>query len=631
MQLKVIMSKLFKFSILLIFLTSLVCCDQQNLCKFPIDSLSSHLEISLQQKDSEGFLAGTLIRTIDGYVPVELLVVGDFLNGIDYDREIDFSCKNQIIYIKKNYLTQYVQLQIDSELINVALNQRFYLLDKSLKAACDLEIGDTLSASSYICAKRIINEPCVSYCIGVQQHSFLVYPNIGVHNFDVATISASGTLVLGFIEVLNPIALLVGIMVPLSLYAIQQFRCQAVLLSKLDEQDDALSESQIALKNREVLFQTRNYYEAKRKELLGIYQDLIKIKNDLVVFIKPNQLNALHFSNGFLQQIQPLLFNFAVLPNISYEVQLSLSDKEKLIKIRDDELEGLQQAILDLHLVLAFHVNEIIERRDQAQRDLDIVIELVNNSIDCWNRNLCNMPYDVAIHEYEIHFVWKEMLDYFESKINEVEWILIYYEKLKNHFFVSQTTTLLNVLDKQVKINDAHFERIKSHRIILLSNMLNHESFLRQHGFLSQQLINQCKIVAQKYRENKDNSNNVLADAKKKQIAVQEIFENGMRNQGSVASAGGPDPDDDWFKKLKNDADKMARHQQFGKFYRDSQTKLWWSKSNAPHAGPHYKVFQERATGLEWVWDVDLLGKVMNKHKGPIGRFIPYRELIFLS
>lgn len=95
--------------------------------------------------------------------------------------------------------------------------------------------------------------------------------------------------------------------------------------------------------------------------------------------------------------------------------------------------------------------------------------------------------------------------------------------------------------------------------------------------------------------------------------------------------AGGPDPeDDDFFEKLKKRDGKKARHQYFGKFYRD-ETKLWWSKSNADHAGPHYKVFQEGSRGLEWVHDVDLSGKIMNKHKGPIGRFIPYKELIFLS
>lgn len=198
--------------------------------------------------------------------------------------------------------------------------------------------------------------------------------------------------------------------------------------------------------------------------MLNIYQNLVNIKNDLAIFIRPNYFNALAFSSGFLQQFQLVTFNFAALPNISYEAALSLADKEKLIKIRDAELEKLQQEILDLHLILAFHISEIIERRDQAQQDLDIVVNRVNDSVNCWNQNLYDIPYDVALHEYEIHFAWREILNHLETKTNEVKWILIYYEKLKNHFFVSQTTTLLNLLTEQIKINAANFERIKTHR-----------------------------------------------------------------------------------------------------------------------------------------------------------------------
>ena len=75
-------------------------------------------------------------------------------------------------------------------------------------------------------------------------------------------------------------------------------------------------------------------------------------------------------------------------------------------------------------------------------------------------------------------------------------------------------------------------------------------------------------------------------------------------------------------------------HRHFGKFYKDSQTKLWWSKAkggNSAHSGPHYKVFKEGAKGLNWVFDSNLLGEVIEgKNKGPIGKFIPYKELIFL-
>lgn len=545
--LRAVMNKLFNFNFLLILLTQFIYCDSQYLCKAPIVFSDFNVETSLQERAEEGFLAGTLIKTVDGYIPIEQLVEGDVLASVYVDQGVDFPCANQIVYVKQSNVTQYVQLQIGSEIVSVASRQQFYLLDGALKSACDLKVGDVLSDGNCVLVKQTVNDSCVSYSLCTKQHSFFIYPNIYVHNFDVATISASGALVLGVIEVLNPITLLVGAMVPLAVYVLQLFQSQVLSTYEFDEQDDDLSDSRIALKSLEVLRQTRNYYDTKRKALINIYQDLIKIKNDLAVFIQPNYLNALNFSNGFLQQFQPVVLNFTTLPDISHEAALSLADKEKLIKIRDVELEKLQQEILDVHLILAFHVSEIIEKRDQAKQELNSVVDRVNQSVNCWNQNLYDIPYEIAFHEYEIHFVWREMLDRFEMTINEVKWILAYYEKLKNHFFVSKTTTLLNVFVDQVKINNEKLAYIKSNRDILLSNMLNHENWLRERGFLSQQLINQYQAAAQKYRAEKDNSCNSVMHAKKKKDAVKAVLDKKIKDEKDKNSGGGPEkgPDDD--------------------------------------------------------------------------------------
>jgi len=626
------MNKLFKLNVLLIALTQFAYSNSQDLYKSPIAVSNSYVEKSLRQQAAEGFLAGTLIQTTDGYAPVELLIVGDILAGVSGDQEI--------IYIKQNNITQYVQLQIGSRQVNVASNQQFYVADGTLKNACDLEIGNVLNDGNRVEDTQIIDESCVSYSLCTEHHSFFIYPNIHVHNFDVATMSASGALVLGMIEVLNPIVLLVGIVAPLAIYAVQQFRSQAVLSYEFDEQDDDFSESQIALKNIEVLDQTRNYYEAKRKELLNIYQDLINIKNDLAVFTRPNQLNALTFSNGFLQQFQSATFNVAALPNISYEAQLSISDKEKLMKMRDDELEKLQQEILDVHLVLAFHISEIIERRDQAQRDLDVVMIRVESTRNQWNSNLYNMPNNIAYVGYEVEFIWQEMLDYLEAKTNEVKWVLMYYEKLKNHFFVSKTTTLLTVLVNQVKINNIVFDRINSDRSNLLIHMQRSENLLGERGLLSLPLINKYRAAAQKYRAEKENAWDSIVNAKKKQQAVKQILNKEIKDRNGNGSGGpGKDPNDPenenkFFKILKETAIKTARHPYFGMFYKDAKSLFWWSKDRArfnAHGGFHYKVFKERASELEWIFNADSLGrKIIDQHKSPTGKIIPLKELIFL-
>ena len=71
------------------------------------------------------------------------------------------------------------------------------------------------------------------------------------------------------------------------------------------------------------------------------------------------------------------------------------------------------------------------------------------------------------------------------------------------------------------------------------------------------------------------------------------------------------------------------RHPRFGNFYRDPQTKYWWSIDRAGHGGSAYKVFKEKNNKLIWIYDADEMGKIINgKHKGPTGEYIPLKDFI---
>jgi len=64
------------------------------------------------------------------------------------------------------------------------------------------------------------------------------------------------------------------------------------------------------------------------------------------------------------------------------------------------------------------------------------------------------------------------------------------------------------------------------------------------------------------------------------------------------------------------------------KIFRDPETGLWWAKDFAGHGGSAWKVFQETGKGLEWLADADKYGDYLGgKHKGPIGLFIPWKDL----
>ena len=90
--------------------------------------------------------------------------------------------------------------------------------------------------------------------------------------------------------------------------------------------------------------------------------------------------------------------------------------------------------------------------------------------------------------------------------------------------------------------------------------------------------------------------------------------------------------DINFFERLKSRADKKARSSRFGIFYRDPYTNLWWSVDRAQHGGSKFKVFKETSRGLEWQFDADEFGiKLVNKHKGPTGLFISFKEVVFYS
>ena len=138
----------------------------------------------------------------------------------------------------------------------------------------------------------------------------------------------------------------------------------------------------------------------------------------------------------------------------------------------------------------------------------------------------------------------------------------------------------------------------------------------------------------------------ILEKSKAKDGSPKVTFKPG----DSTGSSGGmPDPDDEdgwnknanydagklekWEVKQPSDADKVMRHDRFGKFYRDPEQKLgnkdiWWTKDNAEHGGSKYKLFVRNGDKLDWVADVDEFGKVMSKHKGGKGKVIELKDLI---
>lgn len=499
---------------------------------------------SFQQESLEGFLAGTLIKTEDGYIPIEQLRVGDFVSGINKPQ--------QVLNIKQIQIDQIIQLNIDGVPVCVARNQQFFLQAQILKKSCDLLLGDCLSNGNLIKDIQLINEPSICYSLSTEEQSFFLHPNIHVHNFNMVIAGAGGASVLiGSLELLNPVTLIGGL-IGLSWYALQYFRSNPCPY-EIDEKEYKVSEEELSFVSDVVMQETRKYYDTKKFQLSKLYQDLISLKNNLLLFIKPNYLNSLYFSIGLLSEFQ---YNFIQnrLPDISYDIRLNLVERLKLIKIREKELEELQQKIWDISLLLGLHFNELIDSKDHIIKYIENIEVETDRSICLWNNNISNIRNDIALSFYNNHLIWQEMLNHLELKLLEFKYISNYYNSIKTHFFVTKITNLEHLINDQSLINNRLCMYIQNSRSLIFQNIIKVEDFLKFKGLLSQQLINQNKIATKQYIISKD-FNNIAYFKKKKDAVSGEVNKIFNNDKDKKSGGGGPDKDPE-------DDDPLPKHNQ---------------------------------------------------------------------
>jgi len=528
------MNKLFKLSYFIILLHQIIVGHQEPAEKMQYVSFDSDEKISESEYLGEGFLQGTLVETMKGYVLIEQIVVGDYLVGLEGVQEV--------LSVHKGKVDRYVRLLMSNgEYVYAAMHQNFYLNDETLFPAAGLCPGSRLLNELYIVDNEFIHEPCNSYCLTTEHHAFFIYPETLVHNFNPVVIGVLGSYVIGTVEISNVVNVMLGAIVPLSWYVTEYFRSKIVYNYEFSEEDSKLTIEQLCLQNSNVVQQARSYFDTKRRLLNNLHQDLIKVKNDVSAFVRPNYNYTFDFSFGLLSQYKPALYNLLGMIPLVSEMALSLANKEKLMKARQVELDKLQQDIFDTHLTLVLHITELIDRRDLARQQLCDVCDSVNTDVHLWNENLYNIPVDIALAHYKTQFLWKEMFDNLEWKIKELKYVMSYYEKLKNHFFMTKTTNFIDVFNKQTSINKANLEQIESRNATWWSNMYNIEKFLTRHNLLTEQLVKQYQFTAQQYRAEKDK--NSIVFAQKKQDDIKDQIKKESEEEKKGGGGGGPEKD----------------------------------------------------------------------------------------
>lgn len=133
---------------------------------------------------SEGFAAGTLVKTAAGYIAIDNLCVGDFVVCFDKQQNI---IEKPIIFIAKKTTSYYARVCIGEDCLTIAHNQKIYRPEEDswFFVSC-LKKNDVIGLNpSVVESLEWVNESIDIYWISVAEyHNFFVTTSdICVHNF----------------------------------------------------------------------------------------------------------------------------------------------------------------------------------------------------------------------------------------------------------------------------------------------------------------------------------------------------------------------------------------------------------------------------------------------------------------
>ncbi len=156
----------------------------------------------LQQYSEEGFAAGTLVATSDGYKLIEIINKDDLV--IDH-----YGVSKKVLKVATKNVSQYVQCVIDDQEIQTGRDQLFYLSHtQQWCKARDLKNHEIIESS-------LKTEIVKLYQLTVEDHVFSIEKsNIVVHNVDFLVTPAGALFYIA--SAANPVTAVIGATVGLS-------------------------------------------------------------------------------------------------------------------------------------------------------------------------------------------------------------------------------------------------------------------------------------------------------------------------------------------------------------------------------------------------------------------------------
>lgn len=418
----------------------------------------------------DGFCAGILVKTPSGYNPIETLHVGDYLlDPHDQPKRIEG--------IAFRWVPRYWRVRINSEDIGFGVHQSFYTPSSDWRTIAESKDISTANGSiKPLYDAELIEESTCLYMLTVEDHIFCITTyDLMVHNAEALVVGAVGIALENF--AIAP-AVISAVQTTLSLSFIS-YRALQEYCAQQDAQNKEFNELELCQKTRQA---ERRYFETRKQELEKLRDEFLIVKDGLQS-IGAGCNGGINFTLLFLRQ---QTFLQAANPGnllLTNEMQLSQEQYEKVRTARDMYLNMVEQEIDDLHLIIALHLNEVIENVKQAEHYHWQVTKITTKAIDAWNR-MCygTIPADVALQLYEHCLYDYYSLQKAKQYLQELTLLINFYRREFYRSYLSQTIPLQELLDRIPSLIKQHEEWIAKENQRITSNIAITEDFYTRNN-----------------------------------------------------------------------------------------------------------------------------------------------------
>lgn len=167
----------------------------------------------------------------------------------------------------------------------------------------------------------------------------------------------------------------------------------------------------------------RTYYEQRKKDLLTLYRHYQNLKQSVDDLARRNR---------------DLLFSREFLPRITHETRkdnaCSISEQEErrlvhyqekiaLRKERQADLFALEMQIAELQITIGYHLSELIERRNRANKAIHAIIPEIAQYVDNWCNTNINFI-ESALALYTVECKSEKLLQLLEQKNKELKVVI---------------------------------------------------------------------------------------------------------------------------------------------------------------------------------------------------------------